>query len=290
MSAAATSSTRLADERAAEARVFVAMPIYALGKASGPAERSPSLEDMRRTVGQWLAGEPAEVPPPRGIVTAATVMRRLSALGREGVLDVVPCCTLLALARSVQATRFLASGCGWMLFIDDDISAAPDTVLEMLAADADCILATYAQRLPPHRLTVHLVEGRDPRQAPMRRTPSGARVIEVASGGLGLALLRRRVVEAVAAAHPELSFDDGGQRHVKIFEEQILDLAGQRRSVGEDVAFFARVRAAGFKVECLADATINHDGTMANLGEFLDSNAPLVTDDEPEGGGSHGDA
>src|ERR1700722_9535092 len=42
--------------------VFIAMPIYGLGKASGPSERTPSLDEMRRTVGRWLAGQPTDVP------------------------------------------------------------------------------------------------------------------------------------------------------------------------------------------------------------------------------------
>jgi hypothetical protein len=208
-------------------------------------------------------------------------MKRLSDLGLAGVLDVVPCCTLLALARSVQATRFVASGCEWMLCLDDDISADPDTIVEMLSADADCILATYAQRMPPHRITVHTLDGRDPRTVPTRTTPKGSRVLEVASGGLGCALVRRRVIETLGERHRELVFEDGATTHVKLFEEDIIDLDGQRRSVGEDVAFYGRVRAAGFKVECLADATINHDGTIVNLGEILDIPLPLRAEEEP---------
>jgi hypothetical protein len=270
----------LATTSNAQGGVFVAMPIYMLGKARGPDRETPTLEDMRHTLGQWLAGEPSEVPAPRGIVTARCVMKRLSELGLAGVLDVVPCCTLLALARSVQATRFLASGCEWMLCVDDDISADAETIVEMLSADADCILTTYAQRMPPHRITVHTLDGGDPRTVPTRRTPNGGRVLEVASGGLGCALVRRRVVETLFARHRELVFEDGATAHVKIFEEDIVDLDGQRRSVGEDVAFYGRVRAAGFKVECLADATINHDGTIANLGEILDSHLPLGPGEE----------
>jgi hypothetical protein len=236
---------------------------------------------MRNILGRWLAGEPTDAPAPRGIVTARCVIKRLGELGCRGVLDVVPCCTLLALARSVQATRFLDSGCGWLLCLDDDISADPETVVELLEADADCIFATYAQRLAPHRITLHTVGGANPRTAPQRRTPRGGRVIEVASGGLGCTLVRRRVIEALCGLHPELAFEEGGTRHTKIFDEAILDLDDERRSVGEDVAFYHRVRSAGFRVECLADATINHDGTIANLGAILDSALPFDADDEP---------
>jgi hypothetical protein len=264
--------------------VFIAMPIYLLGKASAPTEQTPSLDEMRRTVGRWLAGESTDSPAPRGVVTAAVVIKTLSQRGMRGVLDIVPCCTLLSLARSVQASRFLASPCEWLLFIDDDISAGAETVLEMLSANADCLFATYAQRMPPHRITLRTLGGRDPRRAPLRRTASGARILEVAGGGLGLALVRRRVIETLVERHPELAFQEGGKAHVKIFEEQFLDTGGERRSVGEDLAFYARVLAAGFKVECLADATVNHDGTIANLGEFLDSDVPLASEAEAANG------
>jgi hypothetical protein len=260
--------------------VFIAMPIYTLGKARTPDGHPPSLEEMRDTLGRWLAGEPTDAPAPRGIVTARCVMKRLGELGRRGVLDVVPCCTLLALARSVQATRFLESGCAWMLCLDDDISADPETILEMLEADADCIFATYAQRLAPHRITLHTVDGVNPRRAPQRRTLRGGRVLEVASGGLGCALVRRNVVETLCRLHPELAFEEGGTRHTKVFDEAILALDGERRSVGEDVAFYHRVRGAGFRVECFADATVNHDGTIANLGTILDSPVPFDAGDD----------
>ena len=264
--------------------VFIAMPIYALGKASAPTQQTPTLDEMRRTVGRWLSGEPTETPVPRGVLTAGAVIRTLSERGMRGVRDLVPCCTLLPLARSVQASRFLASPCEWMLCIDDDISADPATVLEMLSANADCLFATYAQRMPPHRITLRTIGGRDPRDAPTRTTATGARVLEVAGGGLGLALVHRRVIEALFRRHPELAFQEGGTAHVKIFEEQFLDVDGQRRSVGEDLAFYARVLAAGFKVECLADAVVDHDGTVANLGDFLDSGAPRASRTEARDG------
>jgi hypothetical protein len=47
------------------------------------------------------------------------------------------------------------------------------------------------------------------------------------------------------------------------------------RAVGEDIAFMFRARAVGFKVECVADCTVDHDGIACNLGELLDSDLPF---------------
>jgi hypothetical protein len=70
---------------AASGGLFIAMPIYALGKSTAPDRSPPSLEQMRRTLGRWLASESTDTPAPRGVVTARCVMKRLSDLGVRGI-------------------------------------------------------------------------------------------------------------------------------------------------------------------------------------------------------------
>ncbi len=48
-----------------------------------------------------------------------------------------------------------------------------------------------------------------------------------------------------------------------------VDGSGIQRHAHDDTAFFLRVKAAGFKPECLVDAPITHDGYAGNLAELF---------------------
>jgi hypothetical protein len=47
------------------------------------------------------------------------------------------------------------------------------------------------------------------------------------------------------------------------------------RLLGEDVAFLWRAARAGFRVECLVDAIVDHDGTVTSLAAYFDRPNPI---------------
>jgi hypothetical protein len=261
--------------------IFFAMPFYGLAKARDGSENAPTVEDMHELMGAWLSGkDPPGRPAPRGVRTMREACAALSQMSCSGLWSVIPGCTLLAVARSVQATQFLATHCEAMICIDDDIYTEPSTIVDLVEAGGDIVFATYRERLGHHRVILHTLDDGDPRLAPTRRLESGRRVLELKTGPMGCCLIRRHVIERVIEAHPELTFEDSdGSRHTCIFNQSLVleDRGGRQvpRAVGEDIAFMFRARAVGFKVECVADCTVDHDGIACNLGELLDSDLPF---------------
>jgi hypothetical protein len=181
------------------------------------------------------------------------------------------------------ARAFLDSDADYLLHVDDDIGADATTVLEMLSAEPDVVFAAYRQRFAGGVATVHplrraAADGKtvplEPDEWPMRRTPSGARIYSVHDGGLGLCLVARRVIETLWTLRDVdpafYAFRQGGRDLTWIYRDTIDDAAGEPRYVGEDCAFMRRARSMGFRVECLADCSIDHDGLLFNLGREID--------------------
>jgi hypothetical protein len=172
--------------------------------------------------------------------------------------------------RSELVGQFLETREQQLLFIDADNWFETSTVDTMIAAEADIITASYRKRLPPHQFVAVPIGGH-PKKSPIRMV-NGARVIEIERDGLGCCLIQRRVIEALYEKHPELEYsNDAGRPRRNLFEYGVFtDQNGVRRAGQEDRAFFKRVRDAGFKVECLVDATIVHGGVPGRFGDVLD--------------------
>jgi len=179
-------------------------------------------------------------------------------------------------ARSELAGEFLESRQSHILWLDADISFHPSVVELLLRANASIITCAYRKRKPPHEYTSRTLDGREHCFAPERRLSNGGRVIEIESDGLGCCLMRREVLEFMSRRYqnpwlgPKLGYvSEAGKPRVHLFAHDVATIDGVRRIIGEDGAFFMRARACGFKVECLADATIWHDGIKGRLGEEL---------------------
>ena len=183
----------------------------------------------------------------------------------------------VSIARSELAGKFLETSATECLWIDADISFAPETVDAMLAAAAPIITCTYRRRKPPHGWAAQSLDGRDLCFAPERLLPGGRqRVIEIAWDGFGCVLVRRDVIDRMCRRYrdpwrgPKLGYVGvGGKPRVHLFAHGVETVDGERVAIGEDTAFFMRARACGFKIECLADATIWHDGIKGRLGDDL---------------------
>jgi hypothetical protein len=185
----------------------------------------------------------------------------------------------LDMVRSELVGEFLGSKKEELLFIDADNWFGLDVVESMRLAHADVITATYRKRSPPHQFVVRV---KQPKLAPMRMVEGkrfgseveGRRIIVVDGDGLGCCLIRRHVLEKLWASHPELEYaNEAGALRRNIFEYGIFrDEDGTPRAGQEDRAFFERVKGAGFKIECLADATVFHGAVPGNFGaDVLDA-------------------
>jgi hypothetical protein len=171
-------------------------------------------------------------------------------LARDLKIDVAIAVTknqaVLHLAHAHLVYLFLNTKCEAMLMMDDDVTCESEVIGRMLASNAGAIVAPY------------LVRGSDPERFDTNLLPSG----HVETAGLGLALVRRHVLERLwHGFREELGcFDDDGRELVCFFRDFFGERNGKRKLLRHDHAFWCRVRAAGFNIEALDNATTNHAG------------------------------
>lgn len=180
-------------------------------------------------------------------------------------------CPWVDIARTEIVARFLQTKETHLLWVDADNWFDPFLADGMLGANSPIVTCTYRKRFPPHAFCATPLGNQTPhirrwREAPMRAV-DGMRLVEIESNGLGCTLVQRHVIEHLVEAHPELSYaNDAGRDRRWIFQPFVEpDADGIPRMAGDDRAFFIRARRAGFKVECLIDETVWHDGIEGNF-------------------------
>lgn len=173
--------------------------------------------------------------------------------------------SLVHLARTKSAHNFLKDDWTHLFCVDSDIVWNSDDFqkLCMLAThpDMDVCAVTYPYKKDP--LTFHLnVEDKD---EVISSNEFG--LIPAQSAGLGFTIVKRKVIEALAARAQRIDFKEAGYENVAaIFRSDIKD--GTPR--GEDIAFFDDVRELGFKVWVDPTVTLGHIGSKEYKGALAD--------------------
>jgi hypothetical protein len=219
------------------------------------------------------------------LTMAATVSPILQQHGGQLGLEIG--CPWIDIARTNIISQFLRSNETHLLFVDSDVWFDSSIVVVMMQECTDVLTCTYRKRKPPHDFCLRPIGNQQPHarrlfEAPMRiveiqqsEVPARgtARVLEIESDGLGCTLVRRHVIEKMVSDHPELTYvDDDGAKRYWLFQPFVAtDAEGVARPACDDKAFFLRARGSGFKVECLIDATIFHDGVEGRFGETFDA-------------------
>lgn len=143
----------------------------------------------------------------------------------------------VALARNAVVAQFLTSKCSHLLMVDDDVVVPPEAITRLVAVGGDITLGCYGSvktfgdgTTGFYVVVLRLGGGAED---VYRSWPAG--VEEVAGGGAGCMLVARPVLELVP--YPWFRF-------------QGLHVPGTGNivTVGEDVDFCQRARAAGFRV------------------------------------------
>lgn len=167
--------------------------------------------------------------------------------------------------------EFLRSDCNRLFMIDDDQRWQPDDFMRLLAlsTQVDCVTAAYAAKKDHPTFFIKPVAGETPRQL------SELGLWEIEGIGLGFACMTREVVEAVAKNKP-VAFDQMDGAHYRVVFRTDINEDGNFR--GEDMAFFADIREAGFKVWCDPSIELGHIGTKEYRGKLLD----VLTAKQPE--------
>lgn len=128
----------------------------------------------------------------------------------------------------------------WLWILGDDHAFSPDALARLLDAERPIVVPLCLQRNPPYRPVIYTaVDGSGGRVViELQDHPVGG-LVEVHSAGGGGMLVRREVLDAVGAPWFELGKSPGS-------------------SLGEDLYFCDKARAAGYRVYANLDVPFGH--------------------------------
>jgi hypothetical protein len=251
----------------ADARLMVATPLY------GGAE----VDYLRGVIG--LVG----LAERRGVPCSFSFLSNNASINR---------------ARNMLTGAFLQSDATHLLFLDADIGFVPEQVLDLLAlAQADARLAIIGAPCPKRRVNWTLVAAAAAKglgqgnPAELERysglfaldaldPAAGARLdqpLEMKRIGTGLMLIRRDVIEALCAAHPELRYptdpqdrgENGLGEYLFALFQPMFD-AETGHLLSDDYAFCHRARDAGFRIFAAPWMRTTHTGPARFAGALAD--------------------
>lgn len=167
-------------------------------------------------------------------------------------------CSLITRARDDLADEFMKSDCTHLMFIDSDIGFDPQDILTMLAANKDVILGAYPRKEIGAPLVVKTLDGapfpaEGDRPSQRRWAP-----LEVAGGGMGFALIKRKVFVTLASKSPTYVNPRNGMPIKNLFPVVVED----GHLLGEDIYFCAQARNSGYKVWAAPWVKLTHTGSF----------------------------
>lgn len=142
-------------------------------------------------------------------------------------------------ARNVIIEQALENNCTHALFLDDDMGYPPDVLIRLLQHDVDVVTALYLMRDYPHFPVAFDMAFDNGYNKFAYLTGNVQGVIPITNCGLGCVLIKTEVFKAMEKPWVRLG-------------ELIPD------GWCDDVGFFNRVRAAGFKLYCDTDLRVGH--------------------------------
>jgi hypothetical protein len=186
-----------------------------------------------------------EVPFQMGLVIGSSVVQ----WARDEVIDV-----------------FLKSNATRLFWIDSDMTWEPDQFMRLLALSQyrDVLCGAYPAKMDQPTFYVNW----DAAGGLVQREYG---LIEIKGIGLGFAVISRKVIEELAAQAPKI-FDEIGNREIaEVFRIGATDKNGRRCRNGEDMAFFADIRALGYKVWLDPEISLGHIGQKTYTGSIKDA-------------------
>jgi hypothetical protein len=197
--------------------------------------------------------------------------------------------SLITRARNSMAHDFLESDATHLMFIDADIAFNPADIPLMVKADKDIICGIYPKKeinwveveaavkrgIPPQDLSkftgafvLNLAHGET------SKTGKIDEPIEIANGGTGFMLIKRKVFEGLADKVPSYTNDMYHAvdvvRKPKIIKEFFTTSIDEEsnRLLSEDYHFCKIARGGGFTVWCAPWANFSHTGTYNFSGQL----------------------
>lgn len=185
------------------------------------------------------------------VCTAAGIaIRQISPVG----------CSLVTDARSAVVDEFLKGDGTHLFWIDSDIHWLPKDFMRLLTlcTQVEVIGATYPLKVEPIRFVVRR----------LGKKTSKFGLIDVEGLGLGFTVMRREVVERVAAGKPTIATNGGTAPMREVFT---LEKTANGYRMSEDIKFFQDIREAGYTVWLDPMVNIAHVGVKLYVGSVEDA-------------------
>ena len=201
----------------------------------------------------------------------AQLMPEAMRLGVAVTLSDISNCSLITLARNSLVHEFLKTDCTELLFIDSDVVVTPNDIFRLMAQSSgkDVTAGAYPRRSKDKKFFTDLYWTEDNN---LEFEGSLLRVLRV---GTGFMLIRRNVVETLAAKADKYLGQDGVGQVANVFEFSMLD----GKFVGEDYTFCDKARTEGFKVWVDVEINLPHMGTEEFTNDFKNEVVvPLIQD------------
>lgn len=200
--------------------------------------------------------------------TAVSLISTVRVLDREGIkfkIESPVGCSVVQWARSTIVGAFLRQPeFTHLLWADADLFWTPNDFFRLLGFGAvlDVVGATYPFKKEPTGFLVNLAG------EPGKVEVNGLGCVKIKSMAIGFTLVKRAVIEKIAATKPMVHDPLNKVDYPEFFR---VDLNAQGGPRGEDVAFFDDVHAAGF--DCWLDPSIQlgHVGRKVYSGDPIES-------------------
>jgi hypothetical protein len=204
-----------------------------------------------------------------GNVPWATMMSLLNtvrACDKEGIpirIESIVGCPIVQWARSIIVEKFLKSDATHLFWIDADIVWTVDDFFRIVGFGGvlDVVGATYPFKREDRAFIINTAG------EPGELEVNGLGCVKIKSIGLGFTIMKRAVVEKVAATKERVLEPSNGIEFADVFRVDRTE-NGPR---GEDVAFFDDVREAGYDVWLDPSVNLGHIGTQVYRGNVIDA-------------------
>ena len=169
-------------------------------------------------------------------------------------------CSIITDARSAIVDDFLRGDGTHLFWIDSDIHWLPQDFVRMLTlcTQVEVVGATYPLKVEPIRFIVRR----------LGKKTSKFGLVDVEGLGLGFTVMRREVVEKVAAGKRTIVTNGGICPMPEVFTFERTE-TGYR--MGEDIKFFQDIREAGYTVWLDPMVNIAHVGMKLYVGNVEDA-------------------
>ncbi len=198
--------------------------------------------------------------------TASSLITTLRACDKEGLAvrtETPVGSSVVQWVRSAIVESFLKSDFDLLFWIDADITWTLEDFFRIVGFGAvlDIVGAAYPLKKDPASFLINLpgTEG--------KFEVNGLGCIKILSMGIGFTLMRRSVVEAVAAGKPRVRDALNGVEYADVFRID-RTVNGPR---GEDVAFFDDARELGFDAWLDPSIRLGHVGQKVYRGDVIDA-------------------